>query len=218
MFKIKKIKIIFLFILMIITIFIVLFTNKNEKGFTVCYAPNNCKTLNNVPREAVANIIGFPKDFHRENSNSSIDIQANFKKGRFDEKAFYFTYKNRIYYFINAKIPTGFSEEAGLLEKSHAETFELIDANFSKDKHHVYARPDLDTPIANTILEEANPKTFTPLDWPYAKDDKNVYYINKKLKNADVNTFIVLDNKICAKDKTNYYKDGKISQKSKCQD
>lgn len=189
----------------------------NNDNLTVCYAPNDCKTIDGVPKKAITNVIGYPKDFHRENSNSTVDIQAGFDKGRFDEKSFYFSYHNKVYYFINAKIFTGFSEDAGLLEKADAKTFELIDANFSKDKKHVYARKNIETVIATKKLENADPKTFTPLDWPYSKDKNNVYYFGQRLVGADSLTFKILENKLCGVDKNNYYKDGEKSSKSKCQ-
>ena len=214
--------VIFVAILISLLLFSFLFKNtaldKNDKlSFSVCYAPENCKTITGVPEEAVANIIGYPKDNHRENSNTYIDIQANFTKGRFDEKSFYFFYEEKVYYFINAKILTGFSEDAGLLIESQTETFELIDANFSKDSKNVYGKTDLNAPIAYKIIAEADPETFTPLDWPYAKDKKNIYYLNAKIEDADPISFKILDNKLCGADKNNYYKDGQIVNNEACQ-
>jgi len=222
--KMSKFKIVSLAIISIIFISysLFLFLNKDAKiivdnKLTVCYAPKDCKTFDSVAKEAIKNIIGRPEDFHRESSKIHIDTQEDFKKGRFDEKAFYFKYLNHVYYFINAKILTGFSEDAGLLENSNADTFQLIDANFSKDKKNVYGKETLESPIASIAIKEADPQTFVPLDWPYARDDKNIFYLNKKITEADTNSFKILENKLCASDKNNYYKDAKVVNKKECQ-
>ncbi len=208
-------------IIILCLLFLFSLFNRNEKiaennKLKVCYALDNCKTLDTVPKEAINNIIGYPNNFHQESSIIHIDTQADFDKGRFDEKAFYFSYKNNVYYFINAKILTGFSEDAGLLINSDAKTFQLIDANFSKDKNNVYAKENIDSPVATQILTDADPQTFSTLDWPYARDNKNIFYLNKKIVEANAGSFKILENKLCGQDKNNYYKNGQISNEEQC--
>ena len=214
--KIFKSIVVLILVRVLISLASYIYQTKDRNSFSVCYAPDDCKVIVGAPKEATKTIIGYPKDYHKENSNAVIDIQATFDKGRFDEKAFYFVYKNKVYYFINTKVFTGFSEDAGGLYKSDAGTFELIDANFSKDKNNVYGRKDLETSIATEVIIKADSQTFTPLDWPYAKDKNTVFYLNNKIENADTGTFKILDNKICGQDKNNYYKDGQIVTEERC--
>ncbi len=211
---------IFVFILLLLAtsaLYFYLQKNKNAESFMVCYAPKQCKTINGAPAEAVLkNVVGYPSDHHRANSYYNTDPSADFAKGRFDEKAFYFSYKNKVYYFINAKILTGFSEDAGELSGSDAKTFEIIDANFSKDKKQVYGRENMEIKIANKIIVGADPKTFTPLDFPFAIDKNNVYYLNQKIENADPKSFVMQENKKCGRDRSAFYKDGMVSSEDSC--
>ena len=79
------------------------------------------------------------------------------------------------------------------------DTFEIIGANYTKDKDYVYLNCE--------IIAEANPKTFNFIDIKnidtdlksiyhhayYTKDKNSVFYENKKLEVADSNTFEILD-------------------------
>lgn len=145
-------------------------------SFDICYAPGNCQTVVGAPVEAVRdNVIGSPQDFHRGDSIIHKDSEVDFQKGRFDERTLFFHYDNQVFWFVNAKILTGFSEDAGLLEGSDALSFEIIDANFARDNKQVYARDGIESPIANTIIEGADPASFETLDFPCSKDKNNYY-------------------------------------------
>lgn len=54
-------------------------------------------------------------------------------------------------------------------------------AYFAKDVKHVYA--------GYSILPLADPKTFTPLDFPYARDARHIYYGSSLLRGANARTF-----------------------------
>ncbi len=153
-------------------------------SFEVCQAPGQCKTIYGATTADLQNIIGRPQEMHRNASTKHVDTEQDFLNGYFDEQTFYFRHDNHVFYFINAKIRSGFFEDAGLIEGADAESFELIDANFAKDKKHVYGRVDMDTSIAFKIIEGADPESFEPLDFPFAKDKNAVYNLNHRVENV----------------------------------
>ncbi len=66
-----------------------------------------------------------------------------------------------------------------------ANSFKLFRPNqidyYSKDKNHVY--------YEQNVIEQANPKTYLPLEFGYGKDDKHVYHETKLLKGVDAKSF-----------------------------
>lgn len=193
------------------------YQEKNQPSIKVCPQADNCKLIYGASIEDLDNRIGYPAEHHRGDSLPRQETQEDFLKGYFDELTFYFTHKRKVFFFINAKIHMGFSEDGGELVGADAKSFELIDANFSRDKDQVWGRKDMDTRIAYVEIVGAHAKSFTPLDFPYAKDKLAVYYLNRRLEGADPDSFRITENKMCGQDKLNFYKDGQVAKEADCQ-
>jgi DKNYY family len=79
-----------------------------------------------------------------------------------------------------------------IYKNTDPESFESIHMHqYTRDKNQVFFCNGCAT--ASTI-ENANPATFTVLEWPYAKDDKAVYYQNNLFPAADPATFESIEN------------------------
>lgn len=94
-----------------------------------------------------------------------------------------------------------------ILEGADPQTF--VDFKFNlggryfKDKNHVYL---LDSNRFK-IVEDADPLTFTKINYHYAKDKARVYYEGVVVKSADVDTFGVPEEKNSYFKMKNYYQD-----------
>ena len=160
------------------------------------------------------------------------------QKVKINPKDFKF-YKNKdkiVYFRNNGKIYDleGLDELNGIKD---VDTFEVLDDEYSKDKHNIYydgitlSDVDMDTfqiimPDAyakdkNKVyygsrpIREVNPKTVKILSEIYLKDDKSVFTKYGKIKNADLNSFEVLgEMHIYAKDNKNVYLFGEIIKKA----
>ena len=83
------------------------------------------------------------------------------------------------------------------IDKSDAQTFEVIGGKYSKDKRHVYysfagrdgTRYYTKKFIDIYIIEHADPVTFKRIDAVYSKDKMRVYMEKKFIYNADPSTF-----------------------------
>jgi hypothetical protein len=192
------------------------YLDKHQPSLTVCQAPGTCKTILGAEAADIKNLLGSPAEHHRAASVPHSESEADFLAGYFDEKLYYFRRDNKVFWIINAKIRTGFFEDAGQLVGADAKSFEIIDANFSKDKKHVWGRKDLDTRIAYVEIIGADPASFSPLDFPYAKDKQAVYYLNHRLDGANAGSFQITENKKCGQDGKNYYKEGQIATEADC--
>ena len=161
------------------------------------------------------------------------------QKVKINPKDFKF-YKNKdkiVYFRNNGKIYDlkGLDE---LNEIEDVDTFEVLDDEYSKDKHNIYyggvilSDVDMDTfqiimpnyyaKDKNSVyaghkkIKRANPKTIKVLNIAYIKDDKTVFSdfsFSNTLKNADVKSFETLG-EYYGKDKNNVYLMGEKIKKA----
>jgi len=161
------------------------------------------------------------------------------QKVKINPKDFKF-YKNKdkiVYFRNNGKIYDleGLDELNGIKD---VDTFEVLDDEYSKDKHNIYydgitlSDVDMDTfqiimpnyyaKDKNSVysrhkkIKGANPKTIKVLNIVYIKDDKTVFSdfsFSNTLKNADVKSFEVLG-QYYGKDKNNVYLMGEKIKKA----
>ena len=161
------------------------------------------------------------------------------QKVKINPKDFKF-YKNKdkiVYFRNNGKIYDlkGLNELNGIED---VDTFEVLDDEYSKDKHNIYydgvtlSDVDMDTfqiimpnyyaKDKNSVysrhkkIKGANPKTIKVLNIAYIKDDKTVFSdfsFSNTLKNADVKSFEALG-EYYGKDKNNVYLMGEKIKKA----
>ena len=161
------------------------------------------------------------------------------QKVKINPKDFKF-YKNKdkiVYFRNNGKIYDlkGLDELNGIED---VDTFEVLDDEYSKDKHNIYydgvALSDVDMDTFQIIMPNyyakdknsvyaghkkikgANPKTIKVLNIAYIKDDKTVFSdfsFSNTLKNADVKSFETLG-QYYGKDKNNVYLMGEKIKKA----
>ena len=179
--------------------------------------------------QAVGENIGRDKDnFYWYNQKVKINPK-NFKLYENKDKIVYFRNNGKIYDL------KGLDE---LNEIEDVDTFEVLDDEYSKDKHNIYyggvtlSDVDMDTfqiimpnyyaKDKNSVysrhkkIKGANPKTIKVLNIAYIKDDKTVFSdfsFSNTLKNADVKSFEALG-QYYGKDKNNVYLMGEKIKKA----
>ena len=178
--------------------------------------------------QAVGENIGRDKDnFYRYNQKVKINPK-DFKLYKNKDKIRYFRNNGKIYDL------EGLNELNGIED---VDTFEVLDDEYSKDKHNIYyggvTLSDVDMDTFQIIMQdtyakdknkvyygsrpirEVNPKTVKILSEIYLKDDKSVFTKYGKIENADLDSFEVLgEMHIYAKDNKNVYLFGEIIKKA----
>ena len=178
--------------------------------------------------KAVGENIGRDKDnFYWYNQKVKINPK-DFKFYKNKDKIVYFRNNGKIYDL------KGLDELNGIED---VDTFEVLDDEYSKDKHNIYyggvTLSDVDMDTFQIIMQdtyakdknkvyygsrpirEVNPKTVKILSEIYLKDDKSVFTKYGKIENADLNSFEVLgEMHIYAKDNKNVYLFGEIIKKA----
>lgn len=76
-----------------------------------------------------------------------------------------------------------------------------LGSGFVKKNNHIY--------LNDTIITNADPKTFEVLSWDWSRDKKTYFYFGKPVPSIDYKSFKFLDYHY-AKDKNNVYYDDKI--------
>lgn len=179
--------------------------------------------------QAVGENIGRDKDnFYWYNQKVKINPK-DFKLYKNKDKIRYFRNNGKIYDL------KGLNELNGIED---VDTFEVLDDEYSKDKHNIYydgvTLSDVDMDTFQIIMPNyyakdknrvysrhkkikgANPKTIKVLNIAYIKDDKTVFSdfsFSNTLKNADVKSFEVLG-QYYGKDKNNVYLMGEKIKKA----
>ena len=179
--------------------------------------------------QAVGENIGRDKDnFYWYNQKVKINPK-DFKLYKNKDKIRYFRNNGKIYDL------KGLDELNGIED---VDTFEVLDDEYSKDKHNVYyggvtlSDVDMDTfqiimpnyyaKDKNSVysrhkkIKGANPKTIKVLNIAYIKDDKTVFSdfsFSNTLKNADIKSFEALG-QYYGKDKNNVYLMGEKIKKA----
>ena len=179
--------------------------------------------------QAVGENIGRDKDnFYWYNQKVKINPK-DFKLYKNKDKIRYFRNNGKIYDL------EGLDELNGIKD---VDTFEVLDDEYSKDKHNIYydgitlSDVDMDTfqiimpnyyaKDKNSVysghkkIKGANPKTIKVLNIAYVKDDKTVFSnfsFSNTLKNADVKSFEALG-EYYGKDKNNVYLMGEKIKKA----
>ena len=179
--------------------------------------------------QAVGENIGRDKDnFYWYNQKVKINPK-DFKLYKNKDKIVYFRNNGKIYDL------EGLNELNGIED---VDTFEVLDDEYSKDKHNIYydgvtlSDVDMDTfqiimpnyyaKDKNSVysrhkkIKGANPKTIKVLNIAYIKDDKTVFSdfsFSNTLKNADVKSFEALG-EYYGKDKNNVYLMGEKIKKA----
>ena len=179
--------------------------------------------------QAVGENIGRDKDnFYWYNQKVKINPK-DFKLYKNKDKIRYFRNNGKIYDL------EGLDELNGIKD---VDTFEVLDDEYSKDKHNIYydgitlSDVDMDTfqiimpnyyaKDKNSVysghkkIKGANPKTIKVLNIAYIKDDKTVFSdfsFSNTLKNADVKSFEALG-EYYGKDKNNVYLMGEKIKKA----
>ena len=179
--------------------------------------------------QAVGENIGRDKDnFYWHNQKVKINLK-DFKFYKNKDKIVYFRNNGKIYDL------EGLDELNGIKD---VDTFEVLDDEYSKDKHNIYyggvtlSDVDMDTfqiimpnyyaKDKNSVysrhkkIKGANPKTIKVLNIAYIKDDKTVFSdfsFSNTLKNADVKSFEALG-QYYGKDKNNVYLMGEKIKKA----
>ena len=179
--------------------------------------------------QAVGENIGRDKDnFYWYNQKVKINPK-DFKLYKNKDKIRYFRNNGKIYDL------EGLDELNGIKD---VDTFEVLDDEYSKDKHNIYydgitlSDVDMDTfqiimpnyyaKDKNSVysghkkIKGANPKTIKVLNIAYVKDDKTVFSnfsFSNTLKNADVKSFEALG-QYYGKDKNNVYLMGEKIKKA----
>ena len=179
--------------------------------------------------QAVGENIGRDKDnFYWYNQKVKINPK-DFKFYKNKDKIVYFRNNGKIYDL------KGLNELNGIED---VDTFEVLDDEYSKDKHNIYyggvtlSDVDMDTfqiimpnyyaKDKNSVysrhkkIKGANPKTIKVLNIAYIKDDKTVFSdfsFSRTLKNADVKSFEALG-EYYGKDKNNVYLMGEKIKKA----
>ena len=179
--------------------------------------------------QAVGENIGRDKDnFYWHNQKVKINLK-DFKFYKNKDKIVYFRNNGKIYDL------KGLDELNGIED---VDTFEVLDDEYSKDKHNIYyggvtlSDVDMDTfqiimpnyyaKDKNSVysrhkkIKGANPKTIKVLNIAYIKDDKTVFSdfsFSNTLKNADIKSFEALG-QYYGKDKNNVYLMGEKIKKA----
>ena len=179
--------------------------------------------------QAVGENIGRDKDnFYWYSQKVKINLK-DFKFYKNKDKVVYFRNNGKIYDL------KGLDELNGIED---VDTFEVLDDEYSKDKHNIYydgvALSDVDMDTFQIIMPNyyakdknsvyaghkkikgANPKTIKVLNIAYIKDDKTVFSdfsFSNTLKNADVKSFETLG-QYYGKDKNNVYLMGEKIKKA----
>ena len=179
--------------------------------------------------QAVGENIGRDKDnFYWYSQKVKINLK-DFKFYKNKDKVVYFRNNGKIYDL------KGLDELNGIED---VDTFEVLDDEYSKDKHNIYydgvALSDVDMDTFQIIMPNyyakdknsvyaghkkikgANPKTIKVLNIVYIKDDKTVFSdfsFSNTLKNADVKSFETLG-QYYGKDKNNVYLMGEKIKKA----
>jgi hypothetical protein len=92
----------------------------------------------------------------------------------------------------------GFTVKTVTIKGADAATFKILSNDtYAKDKNRCYfeSRP----------IENAEPKSFIPLEGGFSKDAKNVFYLLRKFKNVDAKSFDVIETGPFSQDKDNIY-------------
>ena len=87
------------------------------------------------------------------------------------------------------------------IEGADAETFEIIDGGFFKDKNKVF--------FWGELIEEADVNTFEIVQYQYGKDKNHVFFESEPIENADPASFRYNESKYRFEDKNNTYQLGK---------
>ena len=179
--------------------------------------------------QAVGENIGRDKDnFYWYNQKVKINPK-DFKLYKNKDKIRYFRNNGKIYDL------EGLDELNGIKD---VDTFEVLDDEYSKDKHNIYygevtlsgvdkdtfqiIMPNYYAKDKNSVysghkkIKGANPKTIKVLNIAYVKDDKTVFSnfsFSNTLKNADVKSFEALG-QYYGKDKNNVYLMGEKIKKA----
>ncbi len=179
--------------------------------------------------QAVGENIGRDKDnFYWYNQKVKINLK-DFKLYKNKDKIRYFRNNGKIYALEALNELNGIED---------VDTFEVLDDEYSKDKHNIYydgvtlSDVDMDTfqiimpnyyaKDKNSVysrhkkIKGANPKTIKVLNIAYIKDDKTVFSdfsFSNTLKNADVESFEALG-EYYGKDKNNVYLMGEKIKKA----
>lgn len=124
-----------------------------------------------------------------------------------------FTIFNDIY----AKDKNSVYVEDKKIENADAGTFEVLDnERYAKDKNQVYYAElyllGMGGGYKPGLINGADAKTFTVLDYDYSKDANTVYCFNRVVRNADPKTFAVLKYGYAIDNNGVYYKDKLLSE------
>ena len=208
--------------------FIVLNKIYGKDNKNVFYGDEKLENADFKTFQAVGENIGRDKDnFYRYNQKVKINPK-DFKLYKNKDKIRYFRNNGKIYDL------EGLNELNGIED---VDTFEVLDDEYSKDKHNIYyggvTLSDVDMDTFQIIMQdtyakdknkvyygsrpirEVNPKTVKILSEIYLKDDKSVFTKYGKIENADLDSFEVLgEMHIYAKDNKNVYLFGEIIKKA----
>ena len=209
--------------------FIVLNKIYGKDNKNVFYGDGKLENADFKTFKAVGENIGRDKDnFYWYNQKVKINPK-DFKFYKNKDKIVYFRNNGKIYDL------EGLDELNGIKD---VDTFEVLDDEYSKDKHNIYydgvtlSDVDMDTfqiimpnyyaKDKNSVyaghkkIKGANPKTIEVLNISYVKDDKIVFSdfsFSNALKNADVKSFEALG-QYYGKDKNNVYLMGEKIKKA----
>lgn len=115
-------------------------------------------------------ILCYPRDHIKGDSHANFD--------EIFRPSYYFAYINSVYFHQPGAVNMNGSYSGELdikLENSDPLSFACIDSNYAKDRNNVY--------YFGSIVEQADPDTFEPLDWPRARD-KNYYFNAAKIEGS----------------------------------
>ena len=140
------------------------------------------KSINKIPIKVNEKYVIADKSIYfvgRSNSRK-IELKACHYAGKIDDINII---TNNVIYLDNQILYYG-----EIFQNADAKTFQLISdtessthMKYYKDKNNVY--------LDKKIIEKANPKTFSKLEFGYSKDNKYVFYKAKILENANPKSF-----------------------------
>jgi hypothetical protein len=118
--------------------------------------------------------------------------------------------QERRYFFDSTMFFGEYPNKVALNKIVDIESFKEFEGTpFSYDKNNVYYVQATSDGHKRWIIEKADPKTFSPLEYRWGKDDKNIFWQTEIVEAADLATFqISMTNRDSASDKNSTYIDG----------